>query len=73
MDLWPDCTHTECAYKICTWGSDLFCYVHEEQIVGKVEMDRRYDLTHERPTREIGIGPTPNYMTRTFKELNEYI
>ena len=68
---WPDCATPDCTAKVCTWGSESLCYPHEERLVGKKEMDRRYDLTHERPRDTIGDGKGSNYMTKTFSEIQE--
>ncbi len=64
---WPDCSTPECPSKVCTWGSADKCYICEEQIVGKKEMRRRYDITHERPWES---RKSPNYMLKTFAEID---
>lgn len=68
LDAWPNCATPNCKNKVCTWGSDSLCYPHEERIVGKAEMDRRYNATHERPIDQIKDGET-NLMTKDFAAI----
>lgn len=67
LDDRPSCRILGCRYKICTWGSESRCYPHEEILVGRDEMVRRYDLTHERHWGD--TDKRPNYMTHTYDQI----
>ena len=69
--FWAECATDGCGYKVCSWGSDKHCYPCEERVVGKDEMERRYNETHEHPWHS---DVSPNYMVKTYDKLsNNYL
>ena len=50
---WAACTTPDCGNLQCTWAGLPFCYPCSERRLGKAEMDRRYDATHERTLEQL--------------------
>lgn len=44
---WPACPTPDCPHGICLWGDTGLCFPCSVIRVGQVEMDRRYEATHE--------------------------
>lgn len=58
-----NCETPDCEGKVCTWASTAFCAWCVEVRVGRDELTRRYDLTHERTWAESQNDDDDNYMT----------
>lgn len=58
-DGWQMCPTPDCENKVCLWGGLGLCYPCSERQVGKVEMDRRYEVTRVSPTDRRWNGETP--------------
>ena len=48
---WPNCATPDCENKCCTWSGTPFCHPCATRRVGKEEMQRRYDTTHDEDQR----------------------
>lgn len=46
LAAWPNCPTPDCQYKVCTWAGTGLCSPCSERLIGKAEMDRRYNETH---------------------------
>jgi hypothetical protein len=44
---WPNCASIDCMHKACLWAGTGLCYPCSEQLLGKEEMKRRYEITHD--------------------------
>jgi hypothetical protein len=44
---WPNCATPDCGNKQCTWAQTGHCFPCSERIVGREEMIRRYNATHD--------------------------
>lgn len=49
LDTWPNCAIPDCQHKCCTWSGTLYCFPHAEELIGRAEIIRRFDATHEFP------------------------
>jgi hypothetical protein len=60
LDGWPNCTTPDCQYKACTWADVDWCFQCAVCRLGRSEVIRRYDATHERPWAD--TDSAPNYL-----------
>lgn len=44
---WPNCETPDCENKQCTWARLPYCFPCSERMVGKEEMIRRFNATHD--------------------------
>lgn len=49
---WAGCSSPGCTNLTCLWAGLALCYPHSEIELGKLELLRRYNLTH--PANPIG-------------------
>ncbi len=52
LDAWPNCPTPDCGNKVCAWTETGVCFPCSEQIIGKAELIRRFDATHEKSWAE---------------------
>lgn len=45
LDEFEPCPTPDCQWGICRWGGTGYCYPCSERMVGRAEMDRRYEAT----------------------------
>lgn len=50
---WPNCTTPDCENKQCLWGGLPLCFPCSERVVGREEMIRRYNATHDTSWEEV--------------------
>lgn len=69
LDDWPNCSIPDCENKVCTWATATLCFPHSEELIGRDEMIRRYDATHERTWAEMRAEGVPGDW-RTQEEVD---
>jgi len=47
LAVWPNCTTPDCDNKQCTWADVPYCFPCAERRVGREEIVRRYNATHD--------------------------
>jgi hypothetical protein len=58
---WPNCDTPDCEHKRCCWAGTGRCYPCSRRVLGKAEMDRRYNATHDAEQRWTGaVAEEPN-------------
>ena len=49
LDEWPNCMTPDCEHKQCMWAKVPFCFVCAAKKLGRAELIRRFNETHEVP------------------------
>ena len=47
IDKWPNCPTPDCQHKVCLWAGTGLCSPCSDRKVGKLEMEKRYLVTHD--------------------------
>lgn len=46
---WPACPTPDCEYGVCSWAGTGLCFPCSEQLIGRDELIRRFNSTHDKP------------------------
>lgn len=44
---WPPCQTPDCEYGVCLWADTGLCFPCSERLIGREELIRRFNATHD--------------------------